>query len=293
MPTDERHPTVSSVMNQACRELREAGVESPRLTAELLVAHVLGWERVRVLAHGEETLTRAAADTIAALVRRRSASVPLQHLTGRQEFFGLDFEVGPDVLVPRPETEILVEKALQLSHSVAPGPLVFADVGTGSGCIAISVAYALPGARGWGIDISAAALAVARRNAARHGVAARVGLLQSDLLERFAVGPVFDLLLSNPPYVALADAEALSPEVRQHEPHLALFAGECGLDVYERLVPQAAACLRPGGALLLELGIGMHETVSGLVERAGLHVDEVADDLRGIPRCVIARRAHG
>ncbi len=155
-------PTVGSVLQRAVHDLRQAGVESPRLTAELLVGHVLGWDRVRVLSHGEAPVDPEAADAIAALVRRRCGSVPLQHLTGRQEFYGLDFEVGPAVLIPRPETEILVEKAAKLSHSVAPGPVVFADVGTGSGCIAVCVAHAAPAARGWGVDISSAALAVAQ-----------------------------------------------------------------------------------------------------------------------------------
>ncbi len=280
-------------MKQACRDLIAAEVASPRLTAELLVAHVLGWDRVRVLSHNDERLDDAAADAVAELVRRRCGSVPLQYLTGRQEFFGLEFEVSPDVLVPRPETEILVENAVNLAHSVAPGGAVFADVGTGSGCIAVSVAHALPEALGWAIDISAAALAVARRNGVRHGVAERVGLAQSDLLESFPDRPVFDLVLSNPPYVAVRDAECLPRDVREHEPGVALFGGESGLEIYERLIPQSALRLKPEGRLLLEVGAGMRDPVVGLLSSGGFSVDAVLDDLQGIPRCIIARRSHG
>jgi release factor glutamine methyltransferase len=293
MTTDERQPTVASATNEACRKLREAGIESPRLTAQLLVAHTLGWERVRVLSHGEEPLAPASVQKIAELVRRRSQAVPLQHLTGRQEFFGLEFEVGPDVLVPRPETEILVEKALELSHSVDPGPLVFADVGTGSGCIAVAMAHALERARGWAVDISAAALRVARGNAGRHGVGARVNFVRSDLLDGFRDAPVFDLVLSNPPYVPLRDAGTLAAEVRDHEPHVALFGGDTGLDIYRRLIPQAFSRLKPEGTLVLEIGIGMTPDVCGLLENSGFMVTEVATDLQSIPRCIVSQIKKG
>ncbi len=285
--------TVGSVLKRAVHALREAGVESPRLTAELLVAHVLGWDRVRVLSHGEVPVDARTADAVAELVGHCCGCVPLQHLTGSQEFYGLAFEVGPAVLIPRPETEILVEKATQLAHSVAPGPVVFADVGTGSGCIAVCVAHALPAARGWAVDISSAALAFARRNAARHGVAERVAFARADLLESFPTRPVFDLVLSNPPYVARRDAENLPRMVRDQEPHVALFGGETGLEVYERLVPQAAPRLKPGGSLVLEIGAGMLGAVSRLLQGAAFSVEEVVNDLQAIPRCIVARRQHG
>jgi release factor glutamine methyltransferase len=196
-------------------------------------------------------------------------------------------------LIPRPETEILVEKVVRLAHSeMRPEPR-FVDVGTGSGCIAVAIAAELPGACGWGIDISTDALAVARQNAARHQVAGRTTFVCADLLECFSTRPVFDFVVSNPPYVALRDALRLDRMVREHEPRHALFGGEAGLDVYRRLIPQAAGRLNPRGRLVMELGAGMYREVAGIVERAKLVVEAVLDDLQGIPRCIVARRGDG
>lgn len=285
--------SVGSALKRATEELGLSGVESPRLTAELLIARVLDWERVRVLAHSESPLPQRAAERFASLVRRRSAGEPLQYILGEQEFYGLPFHVTPAVLIPRPETETLVEQAVLAARELAARALRFADVGTGSGCIAVSFARAVPKAEGWATDISIEALAVARENAARNGVRERVGFLLCDLLECFAPRPCFDLVLSNPPYVAADDAGSLPAVVREHEPAVALYSGASGLDAYRRLIPQAADRLVPGGKLLLELGAGMAGQVSGLVEGAGLTVETVADDLQGIPRCMLARRGHG
>ncbi len=284
---------VRTALIQAAEELGLSQVESPRLTAELLMARVLGWERVRVLAHPESPLPPGAAERFFSLVRRRTAGEPLQYILGEQEFYGFPFRVTPAVLIPRPETEILVEQAVLAARETGPRRLRFVDVGTGSGCIAVSFAREIPQAEGWAADISIEALAVARENAARNGVQERVGLLLCDLLEGFAPRPCFDLVLSNPPYVAVEDAELLPKVVREHEPPIALYSGASGLGAYRRLIPQAAARLVPGGRLLLELGAGVAGQVSGLAERAGLSVETIVGDLQGIPRCLIARRGHG
>jgi release factor glutamine methyltransferase len=222
-----------------------------------------------------------------ALVRRRCAGEPLEYITGEQEFFGLSFLVNPAVLIPRPETEILVEKALALAHNSSVKSPRFADVGTGSGCIAISVARECPQSQMWAVDVSPAALAVARRNAVRHGVADRVHFACADMLECFRPRPDFDFILSNPPYVAGTEIPDLPPVVRDHEPRLALFGGESGLDACVRLAAQARRHLAPGGFLLMEIGAGQSEIVARILRGAGLAVEPPIADLRGIPRCII------
>ncbi len=274
-------------------ELRSAGSEAPGLTAELLLAHVLGWDRIKILSHPEHPVRTGEGERFAALVRRRAAGEPLQYLTGMQEFLGLPFLVTPAVLIPRPETEILVEKALHLSKRFEAGRICFIDVGTGSGCIAVSFAYGQPRTVGWAVDVSGDALAVARANATRHNVADRLGFLRGDLLDSFPQRPSFEFILSNPPYVARRDAAVLPVMVRDHEPDVALFSGDSGMDVYLRLIPQAAQRLVNGGYLLLEVGAGMSEEVIRLVEREGLSMESVESDLQGIPRCIVARRSHG
>jgi release factor glutamine methyltransferase len=284
---------VGSALKWAVPELLRNRVESPRRTAELLLGHVLGWDRTRVLAHPESTLLSEIVYQFAALVRRRAEGEPLQYITGRQEFYGLPFKVTPAVLIPRPETEILVEQAIMLAKDIGVPRIRFADVGTGSGCIGVSFAHEVPGAVGWAIDISVDALAVARENAARNGVQNRIAFLRGDFLEGFPPNPCFDLVLSNPPYVAVDDAAALPATVRDHEPPVALFSGGSGLDSYQRLIPQAATRIVAGGGLLLEVGAGMSGPVKSLAEQAGFSVQAIVEDLQGIPRCILARRGHG
>ncbi len=287
-------PTVGAAADLAAGELRCAGVDAPRRAAELLLCHVLGWDRVRVLAHDTDPLPAEAWELLSALVRRMAAGEPLQYLTTRQEFYGLLFQVNPAVLIPRPETEILVEKALQLAAAMPKEHcLRIVDVGTGSGCIAVSVAAHLETARIWAVDIAAPALAVARDNAAAHGVAGRIQFLRGDMLSSFSTGGIFDFVLANPPYVSSLDAGNLSATVREYEPHTALFAGESGLEVHRKLAPQAAERLATGGYLLLEVGAGQAREVSAILEGNGLEVLEVAADLQGIPRCVVARKTTG
>jgi release factor glutamine methyltransferase len=234
------------------------------MEAEVLLAYILGTSRAVLIAHPERPLTPAQLDRYQALVRRRAADYPLPYLIGRLEFYGLEFEVTPEVLIPRPETETLVELAL------ARRPRSAVDVGTGSGCIAVSLAVHLPEATIYATEISPAALAVARRNAERHGVAERVRLLAGDLLSP-CPGPV-DLIVSNPPYVATGEWASLPASVRDYEPSLALDGGPDGLDVVRRLLAQAPAVLagplsaegRPGGALLIEIGAGQGEAAANL-----------------------------
>lgn len=260
------------------------------LTADLLVGYVLGWDRVRLLSHGEEPADEATWARLRQLVARRANREPLQYLTGQQEFYGRPFWVTPDVLIPRPETEILVEKALGLMRQLASPGIRFADIGVGSGCIAVSIACEMPSSVGWAVDISAAALRVARENGLRHGVAERIYFVQSSLLESFPPTPCLDFILCNPPYVALGECDSLPSEVKDHEPHAALFGGACGLDVYRRLIPDVPSRLTAGGWLLLELGAGQAQAVGQFVEGAGLNLHTILNDLQGIPRCLVARK---
>jgi release factor glutamine methyltransferase len=265
-------------------------VDSPVLTADLLLGFVLGWDRVRLLSHGEEFVDEDTTIRVRQLVLRRANKEPLQYLTGQQEFYGRMFRVTPDVLIPRPETEILVEKALDLMRQNASPQIRFVDIGVGSGSITVSIACEIPSSCGWAVDISAAALKVARENASRHGVAERILLVQSSLLDCFPPKPCLDFVLCNPPYVALDECDSLPCEVKDHEPHVALFGGIHGLDVYRRLVPDVSLRLNPGGWFLLELGAGQLQVVRRFVENVGLSVHEIISDLQGIARCLVARK---
>ena len=228
---------------------------------------------------------------LTAHVERRCSGEPLEYIVGEQEFFGLSFLVSPAVLIPRPETEILVEKALALARRSSVESLRFADVGTGSGCIAVSVARELPQSHVWAVDISQAALAVACRNAARHGVADRVHFVCADMLECFRPPRPFDFILSNPPYVGGTEIPDLPPVVREHEPRVALFGGASGTEACTHLANEAGLYLAPGGYLLMEIGAGQSEVVTGILRSAKLEVETVVEDLSGIPRCIVACRS--
>ncbi len=303
--------------------LLEASASISRRDAETLLAHILHRDRAWLLAHTDDDLPASDLDTLRSLVARRAAQEPLQHLTGMQEFFGLAFRVTPDVLIPRPETEHLVEAVLDFARAQADPHLHIADVGTGSGAIAIALASVLEHAHLTAIDVSPAALAVARDNAGRLGVDSRIRFLQGDLLSpllkphaardplftgdslnplvagsdpfegmttpassAFDI-PSFDVIASNPPYVALGDA-TLAPEVRDHEPSLALHAGSSGLDIYHRLIPQAFDLLRPGGLLALEIGYGQRDALAELL--ANWIAVRFLDDYASIPRVALAIR---
>jgi release factor glutamine methyltransferase len=276
----------------AARErLRRAGLDpdEAELDARLLAEQVLGWTPAQFFAAAADPEPAHFASRFEPLVARRLRREPLAYIIGRQEFWGLPFEVSPAVLVPRPESELIVETALMLFPD-RRRPLTLIDACTGSGCLAIAIAHERPLARVVAGDLSAAALAVACRNAARHRVAGRVSLARADLLTAFR-GPV-DLIVSNPPYVPEPSRATLQPEVRDYEPPEALFAGPDGLDVIRRLIEQAPARLAPGGVLILEFGFGQADAVCELIssERA-LTIGELRRDLRGIPRTAVARRA--
>ena len=281
--------TIDEVLRESGQRLASAGVPNAAWDAELLLRHVLGWERAHLLAHMDDPLSPDAQRRYRELAAAREQRTPLQYLTRRQAFWRREFEVSPDVLIPRSETELLVEAALARVADVT-APLVV-DVGTGSGCIALSIACDRSDAQVHATDISSAALAVAQRNAERLGCAQRVFLHQGDLLapvEQLA-GAV-DAVVSNPPYVARGDADALAPEVRDHEPSLALFPDGAVDSLYRRLIPAAWQLLRSEGWLLLEVGLGMAEGVARLCVDAGFVADTPLTDLSGTARVVSARK---
>lgn len=294
----EQPNTIGAALAWAAARLADAG-PTPRLDAELLLAHTLGWPRARLLAERRAVLGADGLRAFELLVERRRALEPVAYLTGHKEFFGRDFLVDSRVLVPRPETELLVELALERTRtknqepgtarhqsgsgsrfSVLGSPLVIADIGTGSGCIAVTLALELPAAELLAVDIAPGALEVARANAERHGVVGRVRLLHGDLLG--PLGAPVDLLVSNPPYTVLA---AIDENVRRHEPQLALDGGPDGLDLYRQLLAGAPACLRPGGSLLLEIGADQAAAVAALA-RAAFPAGQIGvhRDLAGLDR---------
>jgi release factor glutamine methyltransferase len=256
----------------------------------VLLAHVLGIDRARIGARLEERLDPARADRYDRLVAKRADRVPLAYLTGYREFWSLDLEVTPEVLIPRPETEHVVERSLELLRGAARP--VIADVGTGAGPIAVALARELPGAEVHAIDLSPGALEVCRRNAERHGVAERMRFHAGDALDpllREGLAGRIDLVASNPPYVARG--ESVQEEVRRWEPALAVFAGEAGDEVIARLVPQAAEALRPGGGLVVEISLPRLERVREILDAGGCWAEvTVTPDLAGLPRVVSARR---
>jgi release factor glutamine methyltransferase len=291
-----------AALRQAMAILRAAQVPSHTLAAELLLMHALGRDRAWIYTHPEDALEPAALDRYFMLVERRAAGEPTQYLTGKQEFWGLEFEVTAAVLIPRPETEHVVEVALErlgsrgikidMKTGAPSPPLRISDVGTGSGCLAVVLAHELPHAEILATDISASALEIARRNSDRHGVADRVQLLQTDLLTSVNEANSFDLIVSNPPYIARNESHQLSREVRDHEPASALFAGATGTEIYPRLVKQAASVLRRRGILVLELGYNSLDHVRALLygQPAWVNVS-VTNDLAGIPRVIAAERS--
>jgi release factor glutamine methyltransferase len=273
-------------IKQATERLQANGRGDPRLDAETLLMQVLSRDRAYLYAYPELELTLRELSRYNWLVERRAGGEPLQYVTGHQEFWGLDLLVNPSVLIPRPETEHAVETALELLRGREAPHII--DVGTGSGCIALALASELQKADVEAVDISAEALEVASLNAKRLGFE-RIRFAQSDLLAAvLEQGPAFDLVISNPPYVGEHEADKLQIEVRQHEPHSALFAGEGGLDIYRRLIPQAAAVLKPGGWLIIEIGYSQERAIRKLLTD-WKEVSSVAD-LQGIPRVIVARR---
>ncbi len=260
--------------------------ECARLDAEMLVLHLIQRDRTFLIANPDAKLSAEGAVRYYALIERRLAGEPIQYIIGETEFYGLLFRVNRSVLIPRPETEHLVEKVITLAADFENPRIV--DVGTGSGAIAVALAHGLSAAQISAVDLSPAALEVAHENAGRNGVKDRIRFLEGDLLAP-VVGERFDFVVSNPPYVAESDRASLSVEVRDFEPGMALFAGS-GLEVYRRLIPSAFAVLVEGGTLALEIGCGQDTAVAGLLADSGFEQIEFVADLQGIPRVAFGRR---
>jgi release factor glutamine methyltransferase len=281
--------TVAELLAEAARELRERGVAAPEWDAERLLRHVLGWERATLVASPGAPVGSEPERCFRGLVAERARRVPLQHLVGSQAFWKHEFKVTRVVLIPRPETELLVETALELLRAAERPVLV--DVGTGSGCIALSLAAERADAEVHATDVSAAALQVARENARRLSLEERVAFHLGQLLEPMTgLEGRIDLVVSNPPYVDPSERETLAPEVRDHEPGLALFPPGDALSIYRRLLPEAFEWLRPGGWLIVEIAPALAGAVAGLFAGAGFEELLVANDLAGLARLVRGRR---
>lgn len=279
--------TLREAVREARRHLEAAGIaaEEAARDADLLALHVLGWDRARLLAHDTDLLRPEPLARFEVLVARRGSREPISQIVGRREFWGLDFEVTPDVLTPRPETEILIEEALARLPDCRRHPLALADAGTGSGCLAICLARECPAALVHASDISEKALSVARRNAAVHEVESRIRFHHASLLDDIP-GPL-DLVVSNPPYIPSADILSLPVEVREHEPLAALDGGDDGLDLVRALLQQAAERLRPGGWLLFEFGYGQEPRVRQAAGDSRFTLVGIRADLQGIPRAAL------
>ncbi len=284
--------TVGRLLQWTAEYLKTHGSDSARLDAEVLLAEALGCPRIQLYANFEGEPAEAQRAAYRELVRRRAEGAPVAYLVGHKEFYSLSFRVTPDVLIPRPETELLVVALLDAAKPWPPDrPLRIADVGTGSGILAVCAAKHLPRARVAAIDISAAALAVARANAQAHGVADRIDFVESDLFAGVAADKAFDFILSNPPYVAEAEVAALPPDVRNFEPKQALVAGPAGTEVIQRLIPQSADRLIGGGVLALEVSPMIHQAVVELLHADGRwETLPIVKDLARQPRVVMARR---
>ena len=281
--------TINDLVRGARDRFVSAGISAnlATLDAEVLARQVLGWDRARFLADRENKATSVFLLQYEPLVARRERREPVSYILGTREFWGLDFEVGPDVLIPRPETELIIEETLALT-ATGSSPVVM-DIGTGSGCIAVALAREIPRARVIATDVSRHALDVARRNAARHGVADRIRFVETSFLD--GIAEMADVIVSNPPYVPLMSEPALTPEVREYEPPVAVFAGDDGFDAVRAVVTAATERLTPDGWLIMEFGCGQDTDVKSLVDGVtGIDVVKIRHDLQDIPRTMVCRR---
>jgi release factor glutamine methyltransferase len=287
--------TIKQALDEGSRKLRESDHQNDRRAARLLLCHVLGARQEFILARCDDEITSVQRDHYLELISRHAHGEPLQHITGHQEFYGLDLLVTPDVLIPRPETEFLVEQILKLA---APGDTAFAnqvitDIGTGSGCIAIALAIHLPGSRIIATDVSRRALDVARQNAQTHGVENRIEFLMGDLfrpIENHGLEQRIDFIACNPPYVPASQPELLQRDVREFEPAVALYGGLDGLSFYRRLLVDALRYLEPGGYMVFELGFSQVDSVRSMVDPARWEILELVYDLQGIPRTLTLKK---
>jgi release factor glutamine methyltransferase len=281
--------TVLEVIQRSTEFLAQKGVESPRLQIELLLAHVLRLPRLQLYLDYQRKLTEAELNSVRDLVRRRGRREPLQYIIGSTSFCGLEVTVNPAVLVPRPETELLAERAVEfLNERVAEGPPVALDLGTGSGCIAIALAVKSTRARVYACDVSAEALEVARQNAAHHEVADRIEFLKGEGFAAVASSLRFDLIVSNPPYIPSAEVAGLQPEVRDYEPLVALDGGPDGLTFFRRLAVESLPHLKPDSRIMLELGYGQDAAVRRIFAEQKWIVEMVEPDYTGQPRILMA-----
>jgi release factor glutamine methyltransferase len=282
--------TVLEGIQKSTEFLAKKDVESPRLQAELLLAHVLKLPRMKLYLNFERTLTAAETDALRELIKRRSQREPLQHIVGSTSFCGSEIAVNRNVLVPRPETEILAEAGWSFLSTINSQPSTALDFGTGSGCIAIALAVKCPGATIVALDVSAEALETAKQNAVRNDVADRIEFVQGDGFPAPQNNPaLFDLIISNPPYIPTAEIETLDPEVRDYDPRGALDGGADGLDFYRRFAVEARAFLKPGGKIMLEFGDGQGEAIRKIFEEQNWIVEVIREDYTQRQRILIAK----
>jgi release factor glutamine methyltransferase len=287
-PKTDKPWTIGRLLDWTAKFLAQKGSEFPRLDTEVLLSHALGCKRIELYTRYDEVATEVARARFKELIRKRLEGCPVAYLVGRKEFFSLEFEVGPAVLIPRPDTETLVVECLRLAREL-PEPTVI-DIGTGSGAIPIAVAKRHKGAKVTATDISADALAVARRNAAKHGVAERIRFLHGDLFEPVPPGERFDFILSNPPYIAREDIASLPVGVRDYEPHVALDGGPDGYAVFDRLVRETTRYLKPGGYLIVEIGSPQEGPARQRIDAySGYELGPTIKDGSGHPRVLRAR----
>jgi release factor glutamine methyltransferase len=283
--------TVLEVIQRSSEFLAKKGVESPRLQIELLLAHLLGLPRMKLYLNFERVLTPAEMDNLRELVKRRGQREPLQHIIGSTSFCGLELAVNRHALIPRPETELLAERGWQYLSTLNSQPATALDFGTGSGCLAITLVVKCPTAQLFAIDISSEALELARQNAARHSVEGRMQFFVGDGVAALPNGARFDLIVANPPYIPSATIDTLAPEVREHDPRLALDGGADGFDFYRRLAKEASAFLQPDGRIMLEMGDGQSDAVSEIFQQQKWVVEAVQEDYSRQPRILVARPA--
>jgi release factor glutamine methyltransferase len=280
--------TVRDLLAWTADYFKSKGFDAGRLEAQILLAHVLNCPRIELVARSDEVPEPKARAAFRELVTRRAAGWPVAYLTGEREFYLLKFDVTPAVLIPRPETETLVQEALtRLKGQPAPSVL---DLGTGSGCVAVSIAHQHKTARVTAVDVSPDAAEVAKRNATKHGVADRVTVLVGDLFAPLPPGAAFDLVISNPPYVTTTEWTALPVDVREHEPRGALDGGPDGLAFYRRIAAGAGAVLKPGGAVMVEIGATQEDAIRAVFAQKGFAVSPAVKDLARRPRVVVATR---
>jgi len=286
--------TLAEAINNAANLLSTAGITNARLDAEVLLSHIIVKDRVWLITHRDDVLDEKLQRNFADMIQRRTRREPLQHIIGNQEFWGLVFKVSPDVLIPRPETEFIVEAALAIVQD--RNTLVrIIDLCTGSGCIAVSLAKELTAARVIATDVSEKALAVARENTRRHGVSEHIRFLLGDLfepLEELDIRGQMDIIVSNPPYVQAGVLSTLQPEVRDYEPEIALISGPEGTEMAKRIIQRAPEYLKKNGALIMEMGLGQAKALTRMVEATGAYgYSELLKDLAGIERVLIVRKA--